>query len=75
MTDLLEKAVAAARELPAELQDDVARIMLTFVGQDLPPIQLTAEEEVSFAESLGQAARREYAADDEVRAVWAKRGL
>lgn len=75
MTDLLEKAVAAARNLPAAMQDDIARVMLTLAGNDEPPLALTAEEEASFAESLTQASRREFATDEQVRAVWAKRGL
>jgi hypothetical protein len=75
MTDLLERAVAAARELPPDMQDAVARIMLTFTGEDQPAVQLTAAEEASFAESLGQAARREFATDEQVRAIWAKHGL
>jgi hypothetical protein len=75
MTDLLERAVAAARSLPPEVQDDIARVMLTLAGEDQPPIELSQEENASFAESLGQAARREFATDDQVRAVWAKHGL
>jgi hypothetical protein len=75
MTDLLEKAVAAARELPSEMQDAMARLMLTFAGKEQPGFHLTAEEEASFAKSLAQADRREFATDEQVRAVWAKHGL
>jgi hypothetical protein len=75
MTDLLEKAVAAARDLPPAMQDDIARVVLTLAGQDQPLVVLTAEEEASFVESLGQASRREFATDEQVRAVWAKHGL
>ena len=75
MTDLLEKAVAAARALPPDAQDAVARIVLTFAGEEQPAVQLTVEQEASFAESLTQAARGEFATDEQVRAVWAKHGL
>lgn len=75
MTDLLEKAVAAARGLPPAMQDDIARVVLTLAGQDQPPVILTAEEEASFAESLAQASRGEFATDEQVRAIWAKHGL
>jgi hypothetical protein len=75
MTDLLERAVAAARELPPEMQDAVARIMLTFAGKDQARVRLRPEVEASLAESLEQAARREFATDEQVRAVWAKYGL
>jgi hypothetical protein len=75
MTKLLERAIAAAQGLPAEAQDDIARLILALAGEDQAPIELTPEEDASFAESLGQAARREFATDDQVRAIWAKHGL
>ena len=75
MTDLLERAVAAARALPPDMQDIVARILLTFAGEDPPAIQLSADDEASFAESLAQARRREFATDERVRSIWAKHGL
>jgi hypothetical protein len=75
MTDLLERAVAAARELPPDVQDEIARIVLTFAGEEPPVVQLTPEEEASLSESLAQSARREFATDEQVRAVWAKHGL
>jgi hypothetical protein len=75
MTKLLEQAVDAARTLPPAMQDDVARLLLQFLGKEQPAIQLTPEEVASFAESRAQASRREFATDDHVRAVWAKHGL
>jgi len=75
MTKLLEQAVETARTLPPSMQDDVARLLLQFLGQEQPVIQLTPEEVESFAESRAQAARREFATDEQVRAVWAKYGL
>jgi predicted transcriptional regulator len=75
MTDLLEKAVAAVRGLPASIQDDIARVMLVLASEDQTSVPLTAEEEASLAESLAQASRGEFATDEQVRAVWAKHGL
>lgn len=75
MTDLLEKAVAAVRGLPSSAQDEIARVMLMLAGEDQSPVALTAEEEASLAESLAQAARGEFATDEQVRALWAKHGL
>jgi predicted transcriptional regulator len=75
MTDLLEKAVAAVRGLPPSTQDDIARVMLMLASDEQAPVPLTAEEEASLAESLAQAARGEFATDEQVRAVWAKHGL
>lgn len=75
MTKLLDRAVEAARGLPSEMQDEIARILLQFAGVDQPAIQLTAEEEASLEVSLAQAERGEFATDKEVRAIWAKCGL
>jgi hypothetical protein len=75
MTKLLEQAVEAARALPPAMQDELARMLLQFAGEDQPVIQLTAEEASSLATSLAQAARGEFATDEQVRAIWAKHGL
>ncbi|CAN2534587.1 MULTISPECIES: hypothetical protein [Hyphomicrobiales] len=75
MTKLLEQAFEAARSLPAAMQDDMARVIMAMTGDEPPVVQLTAEEEASFAESFAQAERGEFATDDQLRAIWAKHGL
>ena len=75
MTDLLEQAVRTARGLPPKVQDDIARIVLMIAGEDQPIVQLTPEEVASFAKSRAQAAKREFAADEQVQAIWSKHGL
>jgi hypothetical protein len=76
MTKLLDKAVAALRSLPAETQDDIARAVLLLTGHDdQTPYKLTSEEDTIIAASLAEAARGEFATDDEIRAIWAKHGL
>lgn len=75
MTKLLEHAVVTARALPPAIQDDVARLLLQFLGEDQPVIQLTPDDTASLAESRGQATPREFATDEKVRAVWAKHSL
>jgi hypothetical protein len=75
MTKLLEKAFETTRALPAEMQDDLARVLLQLAGEDQPVLQLSAAEKASFDESLAQADRGEFATDEEVRAIWAKHGL
>jgi hypothetical protein len=76
MTKLLEEAVTAIRRLPPEMQDHVARAMLTFAGGETGEVYiLTPEEEAALAESEAGAAGGEFATDEEVRAVWAKHGL
>ena len=75
MTKLLEPAVETVRDLPPEMQDDLARMLLQLVGEDQSALRLTVEEEASFEGSLAEAERGEFAADEQVRAIWAKHGL
>ena len=75
MTKLLEQAFEAARALPPELQDDAARLLLQFVGDDTDVIPMTPEEEATFDLSHAQAAHGEFATDEQVRAIWAIYGL
>ena len=77
MTDLLERAVAAARNLPSAAQDDIARIVLSLAGTDdeATSVALSPEEQAAIAASKAEAARGEFATDEQVRAVWAKHGL
>jgi len=75
MTKLLDRAVDAARGLPPEEQDEIARIVLRLAGDDEPASPLTADERVAIARSKAAAARGEFASDEVVRSVWAKRGL
>jgi predicted transcriptional regulator len=75
MTKLLEQAFKAAQNLPSAMQDDLARIVLQFTGEEQAVIQLTPEEDAALARSEAAAARGEFATDAEVRAVWSKHGL
>ncbi len=75
MTKLLERAFEAVRGLSPEIQDDLACVLLQLAGEDQPVLQLSAEEEASFQESLAQADRGEFATDEEVRAIRAKHRL
>lgn len=75
MTDLLEQAIERVRALPPETQDDLARVLLRLAGEDEPVYQLSPEEEASFDQARAEAARGEFATDDQVRAVFAKYGL
>jgi hypothetical protein len=73
MTSLLDRAVEAARSLPPETQDEIARLVLQLAGGEGPRIALTADERTAIAASRAAAACGEFATDNEVRAVWAKR--
>ncbi|MFD1704323.1 hypothetical protein ACFSCV_15050 [Methylopila henanensis] len=69
MTELLEQAVQTARKLPAEMQDELARLMLTYAGRDAQVIDLTPEEEADLIEAQAEMKRGDFATDDEVEAV------
>ncbi|CDZ60066.1 Hypothetical protein NGAL_HAMBI2605_08150 [Neorhizobium galegae bv. orientalis] len=73
MTKLLDRAIEAARELPAEMQDEIAAILLSFMGEDDGEVyQLTPEEEADLEEADREIERGEIATEEEVRAVLAK---
>ncbi len=75
MTKLLEQAVGAARALPPERQDDIARVVLQLAGDEGAPVLLTSAEQAAIERSKAAAARGEFATEDQLRAVWAKHGL
>jgi hypothetical protein len=76
MTTLLDRALEAARSLPPDAQDDIARVVLRLSGaDDEAPLSLTPEEQAAISASRAAAARSEFATDAQVRAVWAKHGL
>jgi hypothetical protein len=76
MTKLLEQALEVARDLPSDVQDDIARVVLQLAGADnAPPIALTSDERAAIAKSKEAAARGEFASEAQVRAIWAKHGL
>ena len=75
MTKLLDRAVEAARNLPPDTQDEIARLVLQIAGDEEPPFVLTAGERAAIASSKEAAARGEFATDEQVRAAWVKHGL
>ena len=77
MTELLDQAFAAARHLPAETRDSIARVVLRLAGMDdtAPPVVLSTAERVAIATSKAAAAQGDFATEDEVRAVWSEYGL
>lgn len=76
MTKLLDSALEAARNLPDEAQDDIARVILQLAaGDETSPHALSKEERAAISTSKEAAARGEFATDEEVAAVWRKHGL
>jgi hypothetical protein len=69
MTKLLEKALAAVRQLPPDSQDEIARAMLNLAGEGEPE-EIDPAHLPDVLESLGQAKRREFAADADVEAAF-----
>lgn len=74
MTKLFERAVQRGRALPPEMQDEIARLVLAYTGDGEAVIELTPEEEADLDASDAEAARGEFATDEQMRAVWAKYG-
>jgi len=75
MTKLLQQAFEAARCLPPDAQDDIARLVLQLTGSYDAVVALSPDEREAIAASKAAAQRGEFATDEEVRAVWAKHGL
>lgn len=75
MTELLEQAVDCARNLPPDLQDEIARMMLSFAGDGADCVPLTPEEDAAIALSMDAADRGEFATEAQRRALWTKHGL
>jgi predicted transcriptional regulator len=75
MTKLLDRAVAAARSLSADAQDDIPRLLLRLTGDEGAIVALTPEEKAAIERSRAAAAHGEFASDEEVQAVWSKHGL
>ena len=74
MPKLLEKAIAKARELPAEDQDAVAVIILS-MAEETPVLALDEETRAAIREGLEQARRGEFVSDAEIEALWKRHGL
>ena len=70
MTKLLEKALEAVRRLPPDGQDEIARAMLTLIGNEGEPEQIEPAHLPAVLEGLAQAKRREFATDAEVEAAF-----
>ena len=70
MTKLLEQALKAVRRLSPDTQDEIARAMLEFAGQDGEPEPVQPDHLAAVLEGLAQAKRREFASDAEVESAF-----
>ncbi len=70
MTKLLEKALEAVRQLPADAQDEIAQTILQLVGAEDEPEPIDSAHLPAVLEGLAQAKRGEFATDAEVEAAF-----
>lgn len=76
MTFLMEEAIKSLRQdVPAERQDEVARLIMQLTGRGSATYILTPDEVAELDVSEAAASRGDFASDDEIGAIWAKHGL
>ena len=75
MTRVLEDAIEKVRKLPEDRQAYVAEVLeqIAAVGSDL--FTVPEDHRAAVLEGLEQAERGEFVSDDEMAALWRKRGL
>ena len=73
MTQLLEEAVQTARELPLDMQDEIARMIMRLAGHD-PLVDVSPEDEAAVLASREAAARGDFATDEQMSAIRSKYG-
>ena len=71
VTKLLDQALEAARSLPPDAQDDIARVVLRLAGtgDEVSPVTLTQAELEAITLSKAAAAHGDFATDAQGRAV------
>lgn len=72
MTELLKQAIEKLQALPVDTQDQAARMLLAYAGDEELVIELTQEDEANLTEAQAEIARGEFASDAEVEAVFSK---
>jgi hypothetical protein len=75
MTKLLDKAIAKARELPDEEQDELGAIVLSMIDEEGGSLPIDDETRAAIREGLEQARRGEFVPDEEIEAIWKRHGL
>jgi hypothetical protein len=73
VTKLVQQAIAAISLLPAETQDELARLMLALA--EGAPTPLTADEAAAIAEAEAEIARGERVPAETIQAFWRAHGL
>jgi hypothetical protein len=70
MTKLLERALKAARQLSPDDQDEVARAVLSLIGDEAELEEIDPAHLPGVLEGLAQAKRREFSSDEKVEAAF-----
>jgi hypothetical protein len=70
MTKLLDKALEAVRQLPADSQDEIARAMLNLAEHGGEPEAIDSAHLPAVLQGLAQARAKQFASDDEVEAAF-----
>ena len=74
MTELFRKGIAAVETLPPDRQDLAGELLLWVAEQNERKYTLTPEQLADLEIGLAEAARGEFATDDEMEETWAKFG-
>jgi hypothetical protein len=69
MTILLSKAMEAAQRLPPDAQDEIARLVLAYAGDEDAAYVLTPEDEAAIQKSRSAAASGQFASDEKLQAI------
>ena len=75
MGDLMDQAIASLQQIAPEHRDEIASLVMDFVGEPRATFDVIAEDRAAIDEAEAEFERGEIATDDEIRAIWAKHGL
>ncbi len=75
MSKLLDQAVAQARTLSEDEQDEAAEMLLALISKRDEPIELDEETTAAIQEGLDQARRGEFVSDEEMAAFFKRHGM
>ncbi|HSI39600.1 MAG TPA: hypothetical protein VLA00_03530 [Xanthobacteraceae bacterium] len=77
MITLLDEAIAKLRALPADRQEELARMLIEVADDEARVYELTPEQEAEVEQAMQEIreGRMEYASDEEVAALWKSFGL
>jgi predicted transcriptional regulator len=70
MTKLLDEAIAKLKALPEQDQDRIADLLLELAAADGADHELTPEQIREVEIAMEQAARGEFASDEEMAEIW-----